>query len=409
MFTKKYKGDLLYRNLDKLIQDKKFENKKIVLFGLNTSSFATKEYLDKKGYDVLAYIDNDEEKVLQTQENVQEVFPRHLRKAACKNNSNSMISAYKPEDLLLPFQDDYVILISSKYYPEMIQQLNTMGYQANAQVFQPIDFYEIDSVLADEEDIKNLTIMTPDTIRKKQLEIVSYVVDVCKRHNLNIFMGGGTLLGAVRHAGYIPWDDDVDLILPMPDYKKMTEIILKEDVYDIYNTYVDPDCSNFYTRIMDRDSVIKRWSYPNMTTSGVDIDVFPLSGTPKRIHEINSFFNRLRSLRRMYASAMSYTKEETNELLSLRSELRATIIEMSEQYDFYQSETAGNLFSKYLGKDLMPRSIYDETVYLKFEDLELPAPAGYDVYLDYLYGDYMTPPSEKDRYAPHNYKAFYKN
>lgn len=409
MFTKKYKKEVLFHYLDRLIDHQAFENKKIILFGLNASSFATKKYLDEKGYDVFAYIDNDEDKLLQAQENVLEVFPRHITKTDCNNNSNSMISAYKPEELLLPFRDDYIILISSKYYPDMLQQLNNMGYEANVHVFKPIDFHEIDSVLVDEEDIKDLRVMDADSIRKKQLEIVSYVVDVCKRHNLNIYMGGGTLLGAVRHSGYIPWDDDVDLILPMSDYKKLTEIILEEDVYDIYNTYVDPDCSNFFSRIIDRNTIVKRWSYPTMTTSGVDIDVFPLSGVPKRMHEISKFYNRLHCLNRMYAAIMPHSAEQTPEILARRSNLRKSIIEMTEQYDFYQSEIAAYLLSKYKEKDLMARSVFDETVYLKFEDLELPAPAGYDVYLEYLYGDYMTLPSEKDQYAPHNYKAFYKN
>lgn len=409
MFTKKYKKEVLFHYLDRLIDKQAFENKKIVLFGLNASSFATKKYLDEKGYDVFAYIDNDEDKVLQAQENVLEVFPRHIRKTDCNNNSNSIISAYKPEDLLLPFQDDYIILISSKYYPDMLHQLSEMGYEANVHVFKPIDFHEIDSVLVDEEDIKGLKVMDADSIRKKQLEIVSYVVDVCKRHNLNIYMGGGTLLGAVRHSGYIPWDDDVDLILPMNDYKMLTKIILEEDVYDIYNTYVDPDCSNFFSRIIDRNTIVKRWSYPTMTTSGVDIDVFPLSGVPKRMHEISKFYNRLHCLNRMYAATMPHNAEQTPEILARRSNLRKSIIEMTEQYDFYQSEIAAYLLSKYKEKDLMARSVFDETVYLKFENLELPAPAGYDVYLEYLYGDYMTLPSKKDQYAPHNYKAFYKN
>lgn len=409
MFIKQNKSDILFRNLDKLISDGKLDSKRIVLFGLNISSYATKRYLEEKNYSVLAYIDNSENKVLDTQEYLLQILPRHISTADYRTIANSIISAYKPEELLMPFQDDYVILISSKYYPSMYQQLNKMGYQENVHVFKTVDFQEIDSILEMEDDIKGLTVMEPEAIRKKQLELVAYVVDVCKRHDLKIFMGGGTLLGAVRHGGYIPWDDDIDLILPMPDYKRLIEIVQEEDRYDIYNVYTNTKCSNFYTRVIDRDTIIKRWSYPTLSTGGVDIDVFPLSGLPERLDETKEFYNRLRRLYTMYTNSfLSFSDEEEEpELLSFRGNLRESIMEMLERYDFYESKTAAYLLSKYWEKDLMPRNIYDDTVFLKFEDMMLPAPSGYDVYLEYLFGDYMKLPNEKDRYAPHNYRAFY--
>lgn len=408
MFTKLNKSNLLLDNLDRLIQSKALEGKKIVLFGLNISSNATKDYLEKKGYQIHCYIDNNEEKLLDLQELFYATLPKHIPFQHSELIQNSLVKAYKPEEILKPFQNDFAILISSKYYPTMLTQLNKLGYEENVHVFKAVDFQGVDEIITAETDIQGLEEMDSEAIRNKQLEIVAYVVDVCKRHNLNIYMGGGTLLGAVRHHGYIPWDDDIDLLLPMPDYKKLIDIIVEEDLYDVYTTYKNDNCSNFYLRVLDRNTIIKRWTYPYLSTGGVDIDVFPLMGLPARADETKTFFNRLRHIYAMYTkSFLNFFDDETVDH-SFRDKLRTIILEMTERYDFYESEKAGYVLSKYWERDIMPRSIYDETVSLPFEGMELPAPGGYDGYLEYLFGDYMTLPSEKDRYAPHNYRAFYK-
>lgn len=408
MLTKQNKSNLLLDNLDKLIESNLLEGKKIVLFGLNISSYATKDYLEKKGYKIHAYIDNNEQKLLDLQELFHTILPKHIPVNHSKFIQDSIVKAYKPEDGLVPFRDDYLILISSKYYPTMLLQLNKLGYQENIHVMKTVDFQGIDEIIAEETDIQGLREMDTKAIRKKQLELVAYVVDTCKKHNLNIFMGGGTLLGAVRHQGYIPWDDDIDLLLPMPDYKKLIDIITEEDRYDAYSIYQNEYCNNFYLRVIDRNTIVKRWTYPFLTTAGVDIDVFPLMGLPARADETKAFFNRLRHIYGMYNDSFLTLFEDENTDHSFRDKLKSKIIEMTERYDFYESQQAGYILSKYWERDIMPRSIYDKTIYLKFEDMELPAPSGYDAYLQYLFGDYMKLPSEKDRYAPHNYRAYYK-
>lgn len=406
MLTKQNKSNLLLDNLDKLIENNVLEGKKIVLFGLNISSYATKDYLEKKGYQIYAYIDNNEQKLLDLQEVFYTTLPKHIPFQHSEFIQNSIIKAYKPEEALTPFQNDFVILISSKYYPTMLLQLNKLGYQENVHVWKTVDFQGVDEIVAGETDIQGLEEMDAEAIRKKQLEIVAYVVDVCKRHSLNIYMGGGTLLGAVRHQGYIPWDDDIDLLLPMPDYKKLIDIIIEEDKYDVYTTYKNEECNNFYLRVLDRDTIVKRWTYPFLSTGGVDIDVFPLMGLPARADETKTFFNRMRHIYGMYTNSfLNFFDDAADRSFQLK--LKSQIIEMTERYDFYESAQAGYILSKYWERDIMPRSIYDETIMLPFEDMELPAPAGYDGYLQYLFGDYMTLPSEKDRYAPHNYRAYY--
>ena len=410
MVTIQNKSILLLNNLDKLIANKTFENKKIVLFGLNTSSYTMQKYLQVKGYSICSYIDNNDKKVLETQELLYTILKRHTSPSCYEQLRRTFIPAYKPANLLMPFCDDYVILIASKYYPSMCQQLQAMGYKENIHIFRTVDFYELDEILKDESDVDRLIELDSDSIRKKQLEIVAYLVDTCNRHNLNIYMTGGTLLGAVRHSGFIPWDDDVDLTIPMPDYKELIDIIIEENQYDVFTIYNEPDlCSNFYMCVSDRDSIVKRWNYPFLTTTGIDVDVFPLIGLPKQLDEQKVFFNRIRHLNTIFTNSFLDYLDDDVEEIAYRKTIREEICEMMEQYNFYESKMAGYILSKYWEKDIMPQNIYEDTILMQFENLELPAPSGYDVYLQNIFGDYMKLPPEKERYATHNARAYHKS
>ena len=398
---------MLLDNLDKLIVNKKLDNKKIILFSVNTSSYAMKKHLQKKGYLVHAYIDNNDKKILETQEFLLHILPRHTLEDTSKIN---LINAYKPEQLLTPFQDDFVILIASKYYPSMCQQLMRLGYQENIHIFKVVDFYQVDQLLVQETDINGLKEMTSEEIRAKQMEITNYVLDTCKRHNLNIYMTGGTLLGAVRHKGYIPWDDDVDFTIPMPDYKRLIDIIEAENKYDVYTIYNEPElCSDFYMRVIDRNTIVKRWIYPFLITSGVDIDVFPLIGLPEHLDHQKTFFNHLRHLNTLFTNTFLDFTDEDLEGIQYRRQLRDEILKMIEQYNFYESKSAGYILSKYWEKDIMPQNIYEKTIYMDFETYKFPAPVGYDTYLQNIFGDYMKLPPKEEQYVTHSSKAFYKD
>ena len=119
----------MLENIDMLIEEKKLEDKRIVLFGLNTSSYAAREYLEKKGFRVCAYIDNDRKKVDELNDIINEILPVHMQSMAYEFAKKEFIRAYNPENLLKEFCDDYVILIASKYYSKMCEQLENMGYK----------------------------------------------------------------------------------------------------------------------------------------------------------------------------------------------------------------------------------------------------------------------------------------
>lgn len=400
-------NSILYENLDRLVEGGSLTNKKIVLFGLNSSSYATKDYLEKKGLKIYAYIDNNAKKLLDIEEFIDDTLRHHLSSKDYDEADRKFVRAYKPESLLEPFDDNAVILIASKYYPSMLLQLEKMGYKENAHVFKTVDFYGLDEILKRETDIVGKRELTTEEIRAKQLELVAYIVDVCEKNELNYYMTGGTLLGAVRHKGYIPWDDDIDLTIPMPDYRKMIDIMIAEDKYEVYTMYNNPEsCNAFYMRLIDRDTIRKSWGFPYLTTSGVDIDIFPLIGMPDNANERQAFFDRLRRLVSRYYLISVETEKITDEILDKKKRIRDEVLEMIEKYNFYESEYGGYILSKYWERDIMPTSVYDGKIEMPFEDTTLIAPTGYKEYLERIFGDFMKLPPEKEQYVTHNYKIY---
>lgn len=403
------KNNILYHNLDLLIEKRVFDNKKIVLFGLNTSSYVTKKYLEERGYHIYTYIDNNDKKVFDANEFLIDILPRHIPMQTYEEIKKVTAGAYKPAELLSTYMEDVVVLIASKYYPSMCQQLERMGYKENVHIFKTLDFYGIDEIIKDDITLVHMQELEPFEIRRIQIEITMYLKDICRKHGLKYYMTGGTLLGAVRHKGYIPWDDDIDITIPMPDYKKLIDIIIQDDKYDVFTVYNEPEkCSNFYMRIIDRNTILKLWEYPFLTTSGVSIDVFPLIGLPDRLDETKEFFNRIRHLNTVYSNSFLNGEEENDELQAYRGKLRDEILRMLEQYNYYESKNTGYILSKYWEKDIMPRSIYDDEIEMPFEDITLAAPIGYAEYLERIFGEYMKLPPEKEQYVTHNYKVYRK-
>lgn len=383
----------MFENIDKMLTKGKVENKKIVLFGLNSSSYATKNYLNKKGYSIYAYIDNDPNK--------REIFNNMLE--------NIIIKSYEPEELLKDYCEDTVILIASKYYSQMCSQLEKMGYHENDQILQTVSFYDLDKVI-NKFEIAEMKKLNASEVKRLQLDIMRFIKKVCEENALRYYMCGGTLLGAVRHRGYIPWDDDVDIAMPLQDYKEFIKIIKDHEQYYPLSVYHNKEeYYNFFMRVLDKTTVMKFWEYPFLMTTGVSIDVFPLFGLPDQKEEIDYFYNKIRSLNEQFISTYIEEIENDSVIQENRRKLQEKIITMMEQYEFDESINIGYLLSKYKEKEIMPSKIYANSVQLDFEGEKFNAPSGYVEYLTRLYHDYMELPPEKEQFNTHNYSAFQNN
>ena len=133
-------------------------------------------------------------------------------------------------------------------------------------------------------------------LQQVDLEIVKEVVKICDAHNLKYYMLGGTMLGAIRHKGFIPWDDDIDLGMPRDDYEKFLEIAETElpETYKVVNYRNTPEYQYYITRILDTDTKVEEERIGNENRyTHASIDIFPIDGTPNnaiaRVIKANEF------------------------------------------------------------------------------------------------------------------------
>lgn len=246
-----------------------------------------------------------------------------------------------------------------------------------------------------------------------ELDLLKELLRVCKKHQLRIFADSGTLLGAVRHQGFIPWDDDIDMAMPRPDYDRLAEIASAEFKFPYFfqNTYTDPLHVRGHAQLRNSlTTAILDTEYDLDINQGAFIDIFPLDGVPEnetqqekdkaeltqllQVMRLNRPFrlpvtwNPIKMLHycRDRQHALSYLKQNgmNNQDCFLRYEniLRSNDYETSAKVG-----TLGFWYRRFKGYH-----IYDGTVMMKFEDIEIPAPIGYDELLRIFFGDdYMTP------------------
>ena len=242
-----------------------------------------------------------------------------------------------------------------------------------------------------------------EKIKVIQLEIMDYIDKICKKYDIKYCIFWGSLLGAIRHKGFIPWDDDIDIAMLPDDYKKFMEVMENENsdkyyLQNIYNTkyYIFPfsKVRKYHTTRIDEESNYLPFK------KGINIDVFPLFKYPTSKFKQFLFKYRLQVinvlLTRDYKQEKS-KKKYINVFLHLvpRSLTNKVLIRKMNKLLNYNGE-----FNEYrvTYKKGFDKNCFD-VITVPFEDRKYTAPAGYDKILTELYGDYMTPPPKKDRHG----------
>lgn len=255
-------------------------------------------------------------------------------------------------------------------------------------------------------------------IRKIQCSILEQVVAYCERKGLRYYLCGGSLLGAVRHQGFIPWDDDIDLMMPRKDYMRFIQNFQAANLevfsYLNHQQYILP-----FTKVADTGTVLHENGLQNLDI-GVNIDIFPLDGFPfvkeKAVKHARKvfFYRNLIALKRIeprpgrkaYKEALSKVVQAVLSPISGKY-LVNRLTKLAMRYPFDTSSWVGNVVWGYAQKEICSRKAYNEEVTLPFEGKQYKAPAGHHEYLSNLFGDYMQLPPEKDR-VNHQIKAYLK-
>lgn len=274
-------------------------------------------------------------------------------------------------------------------------------------------------------------IVTPEEQPKWNAIIVDVLksfIEICNKHGLTYYVCGGTAIGAVRHHGIIPWDDDIDVFMPRPDYDKFIELTKNgfSDKYELVNPYITTNYPLLFSKWSNKQTtLIEDANIPCII--GLYIDIFPLDGasndTDKAVkdqHKLRHEMNKLEAISnhisfKEYIALLNKPKEWGRFVhktigFFFRNQYRRFLLKKMERicrrYDFNKAKNVMAYSGSYGEREVFPKSWLEGVVKMPFEGLSVNLFGGYDKYLHQLYGDYMQMPPIEKRISHHN-KAYF--
>lgn len=264
--------------------------------------------------------------------------------------------------------------------------------------------------------------LTVSELRDVQMSILDTVHEFCISNGIKYSLSDGTLIGAVRHKGFIPWDDDIDIYMPRADYERFEELFpsIKDGRYVLSSMYRDKEWHSTFAKVWDNRTISEIGS-KNTKPYGVFIDIFPVDDVPDDISEWKSYMrimkyrnkilsNRFRAISKKRSVANNFAIIILRILTFWLSPQKALML-MDSYAQKYNNKGYHSCFENSYGPDLkapFPKELFNELKYYPFENREYLAFADADTYLTLSFGDYMQLPPEKDR-VHHEEIAYWKD
>lgn len=247
--------------------------------------------------------------------------------------------------------------------------------------------------------------------RNIQIEILNTISAACEELNIHYYIAYGTLLGALRHKGFIPWDDDIDISLFREDYEKLLAY-LKEEKSNTWLKVLDKDVDGYYypfAKAVDNRTMAKMED--NTTSHGIWVDIFPLDNIPDNENEARRFLKSCLLLRSItIAMTTDFTAENLGKKRFIKRilSLLATVIGKNRIHNYYERliikyrecncKSVACLSTPYTLHEQIERDFLAPIKEWTFEDQCFTGPKNASEYLKRIYGDYMTlPPEDKRR------------
>lgn len=267
-------------------------------------------------------------------------------------------------------------------------------------------------------------IISLSELKQIQLDILIKVHDFCVKNGIKYFLSYGTLIGAIRHKGYIPWDDDIDIEMTRPNYDRFIRTFngtfqdLKVLAPELNRNYYAP-----YANVCDTRTILKEEGINhNGCSIGIKIDIFPIDGLPSNKRTYNKMYKKAK----LYNSLLTYNQRTFSQCFNgalfyqmghclkwaiahiiPHSLIQKWIYNLATSYDYNISPKAG-LISFTPIKHPIEKSHFEDYIKVEFEGNLFYTIKDYDLYLRHIYGDYHELPPIEERVPHHNFYATWK-
>ena len=264
-----------------------------------------------------------------------------------------------------------------------------------------------------------------DIIKDKAFRLLCVIDDICTQNSISYFIYAGTLLGAVRHEGFIPWDDDIDVVMLRGEYNRFIEVCetqLDKGKYFLQTIYTDPLTSNPWAKLHDINTAFISGVRRAGTAEGINIDIFPVDNVPDGRAARNVRAKLIDKLNFIYQYRFQAHLKNSSWKMRLFQMIINLIPPWNEQqykrhYDAYiqkynlmETRDVVYLSNRKYKRKVVPREWLSESIKVPFEGRLFPAPKKWDNVLASLYWEnYMQLPSEEDRVTAHGSKIIATN
>lgn len=260
-----------------------------------------------------------------------------------------------------------------------------------------------------------------NSMQEKLLEMLKWFHNYCVNNNIQYYAVGGTMIGAMRHHGFIPWDDDIDIAVPRKDYNRLihefTNII---DGYLLESPYSgNYDYLYSYAKLYDtRTTVVENTRVP--CKRGVYIDIFPLDGIGNTYEDAKRYFDKfdkrnmflmtrtcvIRSDRSWYKNASIIAARAIPNFILDDKKLSISVDQMAASLNDEKSVYVANLMGAYRSKEITLREYFGHPTLYSFEGIKIYGPEKYDEYLQGIYKNWRELPPEDKRNTKHDFVVF---
>lgn len=239
--------------------------------------------------------------------------------------------------------------------------------------------------------------------------------DICDKNGLCYYLSGGTLLGAVRHKGFIPWDDDMDVMMPRPDYERLLSLNLElPETLQLFSCETDSQYNYPFAKLCDMRYKVHFGHHLEERSIGMYIDIFPIEGLPDGKFGKKFYFKWMSLLNIMRNAALRSAFLPDEKFIFIKklmlpyarkrgaNHYAQKMNSFAKKFPLGKTNHSGvTMITHYGSREWMRREVFEQGEPLLFRDQLCSAPKGWDEYLRNLYGDYMQLPPEDKRCTDH--------